>query len=122
PQLSVKCGIAAEERVPYRELQHVCDDTIGPDASSVDQHAIFPQRGLQALSSAGLMGAISSPDVGGLGLGPRGAATIVERVARECASTAMVLCMHYCGTAVLEAFGPRDVRTAAARGEHLSTS
>jgi alkylation response protein AidB-like acyl-CoA dehydrogenase len=33
----------------------------------------------------------------------------------------MVVCMHYCGTAVLEAYGPRDVRSAAATGAHLST-
>jgi alkylation response protein AidB-like acyl-CoA dehydrogenase len=32
-----------------------------------------------------------------------------------------VTCMHYCGGAVLEAFGPRDVRKAAASGAHLST-
>jgi alkylation response protein AidB-like acyl-CoA dehydrogenase len=29
--------------------------------------------------------------------------------------------MHYCGTAVIEAFGPRNVREAAASGAHLST-
>jgi alkylation response protein AidB-like acyl-CoA dehydrogenase len=29
--------------------------------------------------------------------------------------------MHYCGTAVLEAHGPKDVRAAAASGAHLST-
>jgi alkylation response protein AidB-like acyl-CoA dehydrogenase len=33
----------------------------------------------------------------------------------------MVVCMHYCGTAVLEAFGPQEVRRAAASGAHLST-
>jgi alkylation response protein AidB-like acyl-CoA dehydrogenase len=33
----------------------------------------------------------------------------------------MVMCMHFCGTAVLEAHGDRDVRRAAAMGAHLST-
>jgi alkylation response protein AidB-like acyl-CoA dehydrogenase len=33
----------------------------------------------------------------------------------------MVLCMHYCGAAVLEAFAPRDIRVGAAAGTHLST-
>jgi alkylation response protein AidB-like acyl-CoA dehydrogenase len=33
----------------------------------------------------------------------------------------MVLCMHFCGTAVLEAHAPSDVRRAAAEGSHLST-
>jgi alkylation response protein AidB-like acyl-CoA dehydrogenase len=102
-------------------LERICTDTVGPDAPGVDQEGTFPERGLRALSAAGLMGAVSAPEVGGLGLGFRGAAAIVGRLAQECGSTAMVTCMHYSGTAVLEAFGPRDVREAAARGAHLST-
>ena len=102
-------------------LEQICTETIGPDAAHVDQQGAFPEQGLSALSAAGLMGAVSAPDVGGLGLGFRGAAAIVGRLAQECGSTAMVTCMHYCGTAVLEAFGPREVREAAARGAHLST-
>ena len=102
-------------------LERICSETIGPEAARIDQDGSFPVRGLESLAAAGLLGAVSAPDVGGLGLGFRGAAAIVGRLAQECASTAMVTCMHYCGTAVLEAFGPRDVREAAARGAHLST-
>jgi alkylation response protein AidB-like acyl-CoA dehydrogenase len=54
-------------------------------------------------------------------LGPRAAAEVIERVARECASTAMVMTMHYAGAAVIEAHGPSSTRRAIARGEHLST-
>jgi alkylation response protein AidB-like acyl-CoA dehydrogenase len=102
-------------------LEQTCTQTIGPGAANVDRQGAFPERGLKALSSAGLMGAVSAPEVGGLGLGFRGAAAIVGRLAQECGSTAMVVCMHYCGTAVLEAFGSQDVRRAAASGAHLST-
>ena len=102
-------------------LERICIETIGPDAAQVDEHGAFPERGLSTLATAGLMGAVSAPEVGGLGLGHRGAAAIVARLAQECGSTAMVTCMHYCGTAALEAFAPRDVRAAAARGTHLST-
>ncbi len=102
-------------------LEQICTQTIGPEAVNVDRQGAFPERGLKALSSAGLMGAVSAPEVGGLGLGFRGAAAIVGRLAQECGSTAMVVCMHYCGTAVLEAFGSHEVRRAAASGAHLST-
>jgi alkylation response protein AidB-like acyl-CoA dehydrogenase len=102
-------------------LEQTCVQTIGPDAETVDRQGAFPERGLKALSAAGLMGAVSAPEVGGLGLGFRGAAATVSRIAQECGSTAMVVCMHYCGTTVLEAFGSSDVRRAAARGTHLST-
>jgi alkylation response protein AidB-like acyl-CoA dehydrogenase len=56
-----------------------------------------------------------------MGQGHRAASQAVERLARECASTAMVVCMHYAATAVIEAHGPRDVRDAIAAGKHLST-
>ena len=103
------------------ELERICSETIAPEAPDVDHRGAFPQRGLNALAAAGLMGAVSAPEVGGLGLGPRGAAAIVGRIAQECGSTAMVMCMHFCGTAVLEVHGDRDVRRAAASGAHLST-
>jgi alkylation response protein AidB-like acyl-CoA dehydrogenase len=102
-------------------LEQICIETIASEAPAVDQHAAFPERGLNALATAGLMGAVSATEVGGLGLGPRAAAAIVGRIAQECGSTAMVMCMHFCGTAVLEAHAPQDVRRAAARGAHLST-
>jgi alkylation response protein AidB-like acyl-CoA dehydrogenase len=102
-------------------LERVCVETISPEAPNVDQQGAFPERGLKALAVSGLMGAVSAPEVGGLGLGFKGASTIVGRIAQECGSTAMVLCMHYCGAAVLEAYAPHEVRRAAASGAHLST-
>jgi alkylation response protein AidB-like acyl-CoA dehydrogenase len=101
-------------------LERICRETIASEAPPVDEGA-FPERGLKALANAGLMGAVSAAEVGGLGLGFKGASAIIERVAQECGSTAMVLCMHYCGTAVLEAHAPREVRRDAASGAHLST-
>ena len=86
-------------RSPPVLLQHwkrFWTDVVAPDAATVDRQSAFPERGVNALAAAGLLGAISSPEVGGLGLGS-GAAAVVGRVAEECGSTAMVSCMHYCG-------------------------
>jgi alkylation response protein AidB-like acyl-CoA dehydrogenase len=102
-------------------LERVCRDTIRPNAAMVDGDGVFPEHSIDALKSAGFLGVMSSPEVGGLGLGIPGATAVVRRVAEACGSTAMVLCMHYCGTAVLEAHAPADVRGAAATGSHLST-
>lgn len=102
-------------------LESVCVDVIAPNAVEVDRSASFPLASVEALAAAGLLGAVSSPDVGGLGLGAPGAARVVERIARECGSTAMVVCMHFCGVAVLEAHASVEVRRAAASGAHLST-
>lgn len=89
-------------------------------ALAVDKGA-FPANTVRTLGESRLLGLISSPDVGGLGLGMPAARTIVERLARECGSSAMVACMHYCAVAVLEKHGPADVRRAIAAGQHFST-
>lgn len=102
-------------------LERVCADTVAPQAATVDREGAFPTESIRALAAAGLLGALSSVDSGGLDLGLTGVARIVRRVAEDCGSTAMVLTMHYCGVGVLEAHGPKDVRAAAASGAHLST-
>jgi len=102
-------------------LEQVCVDTIAPNATVVDRSGGFPQKSVVGLKAAGLLGAVSAKEAGGLGLGMRGAAEIVRRVAEECGSTAMVVCMHFCGTAVLEAYADKETRQAAASGEHFST-
>ncbi|MDX1980069.1 MAG: acyl-CoA dehydrogenase family protein [Bryobacteraceae bacterium] len=102
-------------------LEKICSETISPNAPQADKTGAFPQASIQALKDAGLLGAISAAEAGGLALGAAGATRIVQRIARDCGSTAMVVCMHYCGTAVLEAHGSPEVRRAAAAGDHLST-
>jgi alkylation response protein AidB-like acyl-CoA dehydrogenase len=102
-------------------LERVCTTTIARNAPTVDRDGSFPSESIEALRSVGMLGALSSVESGGLGLGLDGAARIVRRVAEECGSTAMVLTMHYCGVAVLEAYGTSEVRRDAASGAHLST-
>lgn len=102
-------------------LERICSTTIAEKAPAVDRDGSFPFESIAELRAAGLLGAVSSAEAGGLGLGLNGATRIVGRVAEECGSTAMVLTMHYCGVAVLEAHGDPDIRRAAASGAHLST-
>jgi alkylation response protein AidB-like acyl-CoA dehydrogenase len=103
-------------------LEKIANDIIAPAAIEVDQTGSFPRAAIDALGKTGMLGLISAPEVGGMGQGHRAAAMVVERIARECASTAMVVCMHYAGTAVIEASnGPREVREAIAAGRHLTT-
>jgi alkylation response protein AidB-like acyl-CoA dehydrogenase len=102
-------------------LEAVVREVIAPSAQRVDAEAAFPAVAVSALAGAGLLGAASATEVGGLGLSFGGAAEVVERIARDCASTAMVVTMHYCGVAVLEAHAGEAVRREAAAGRHLST-
>lgn len=102
-------------------LEEICSTTIAESAAEVDREGTFPLRSIDALKSAGLLGALSSAQSGGLALGPAGAARIVRRIAEECGSTAMVVTMHYCAVAVLEAHASADVRRDAASGARLGT-
>jgi alkylation response protein AidB-like acyl-CoA dehydrogenase len=101
-------------------IDKIATDIVAKHAAEVDGGK-FPREALDALGQAGLMGLVSSTDVGGKGLGLPQAVQVVERIARECGSTAMVVTMHYCATAVLEAHGAKDVRQAIAAGKHLAT-
>jgi isovaleryl-CoA dehydrogenase len=108
--------------VPYMEaLAPILTDVVAPAAAEVDRAGAYPRAALDALGRAGLLGLVSAPEVGGQGEGPRAAAAVVQALAEHCGSTAMVVMMHYAGTAVLEAFGATDVRERIAAGEYVTT-
>ncbi len=113
--------VSAQAQTYLDDLEKIAVEVIRPAAAEIDQTGAFPRAAMDALSEGGLLGLISSQEVGGRGQGLRAAALTIERVAQECASTAMVLCMHYAGTAVIEAHGPLEVRKAIAAEEHITT-
>jgi isovaleryl-CoA dehydrogenase len=106
----------------YRSaLARVVDDVVEPGAAAIDRDGTYPRSQLEALGEAGILGLISSPDVGGGGADLAAAASVVEELARHCGSTAMVVMMHYSATAVIEADGPQEIREAIAAGRHVTT-
>jgi len=102
-------------------LEPVLTEIIAPAAGEIDRTAAYPQAALDRLAQVGLLGLVSAKEVGGLGEGIRAATFVVEQIARYCASTALVVCMHYAATAVIEAHGPRAVREAIADGRAVTT-
>jgi alkylation response protein AidB-like acyl-CoA dehydrogenase len=102
-------------------LNRIIDDIVAPNAVAIDRSSAYPRAALQALGEAGLLGLISSKEVGGLGYAHRAAVEVIERLAQACGSTAMVTAMHYGGTAVIEAHGSLATRTAIASGQHVTT-
>jgi len=104
----------------YEKVLETIAATAAKYAADVDRGR-FPTETLRAMGDAGLLGLVSATEVGGKGLGLPAASQVVARIARECASTGMVVCMHYSATAVIEANGPLEVRKAIAAGKHLTT-
>lgn len=102
-------------------LESIVRDTIAPTAETTDREARFPRAALDALGTAGLLGLVSSKEVGGQGQGLAEAAQVVQRIAQDCPSTAMVLTMHYAGTVLIEKYGAPAVRQAIAAGRHVTT-
>jgi alkylation response protein AidB-like acyl-CoA dehydrogenase len=102
-------------------VDRVAADIIGPAARSVDEDGKFPRESIDALAGTGALGLAVGTDCGGGGGDLRTACAVVERVARACGSTAMVLLMHYTASRVLDQFAPGDVRQDVAAGRHLST-
>ena len=98
-------------------LAPVLADVIGPAAPEIDRTGAYPRAAIDALAAAGLLGLVSAAEVGGTGEGHRAATAVVQAIAEHCGSTAMVVMMHYCGAAVIEAHGPSDVRERIAAGD-----
>jgi alkylation response protein AidB-like acyl-CoA dehydrogenase len=94
-------------------------------AAEVDAEGRFPSEGMAALAGGGFYGLCLDTQFGGHGQGPATFAAVVEELARQCASTAMVYVMHVTAAKVIEnapAFPTRaEVLRAIAAGEHLAT-
>jgi len=103
------------------DLVSALEEVVAPSADDVDRNGTFPRAAMQRFGEDGILGLVSATDVGGGGEGLRAAGDVVNQVARHCSSTAMVLMMHYSGTAALEAHGPAEVRREIASGRHLTT-
>jgi alkylation response protein AidB-like acyl-CoA dehydrogenase len=94
-----------------KHADRIATQIVAPDAARIDRSGEFPSTAIAALGEAGLLGALDM----------RTAAGVVERLARECSSTAMIVCMHHCAAAVIAQHGPDDVKQEIAAGRHLST-
>ena len=77
-------------------LKHILDEVIESQAQLVDAKAVFPEKAIKALGESGLLGLLSSTEVGGLGQGP--------------------------GAAVIEAHGRLDERKKTASGAKVASS
>ena len=106
---------------PLDALDRVIDKTVAPNAARVDRDATFPGQSIDALAGAGLLSLTSAIDAGGAGLGLAEAAEVIERLARACGSTAMVVLMHYAAVSIVEAYGSKEVRGEIGDGQHLTS-
>src|SRR5215471_19011435 len=100
-------------------------DVLGAGAAAIDRERRFPKENLSVLGDRGLLGLLVPTEYGGAGGDLAEMSAVLEQMAQGCASTAMVVMMHYCGVAVLAAKGSaklkQNVLPEIARGKHLTT-
>jgi len=84
----------AQLDVLLKEIQHIGEESIRPNAADVDAKARFPREGLDAIKKMGLMGAYIPKELGGMGLNISQVAKICETLGQYCGSTAMIFAMH----------------------------
>jgi len=114
-----------EETSPLlKTTQSLAREVVARHAADVDARARFPEESISALAMGGLNGLCVATEFGGQGQGPRAFVSVVEELAANCASTAMVYVMHVSATQAIAAskLGHRDklLREIAA-GKHLTT-
>jgi alkylation response protein AidB-like acyl-CoA dehydrogenase len=105
--------------------QYVSKMVLGANADQVDQGRLFPRENIKALGQAGLFGLLVPAEFGGAGGGLAEMAQVLDVQAQNCSSTAMVMLMHYCATAVISSKASHELKQqvlpAMARGERLGT-
>lgn len=101
-------------------LEHFAEE-VARAASETDASGQFPIATMKSFLAHGLGGLVSAADLGGSAGGIREASAAVERIGRECGSTAMIMAMHYCGATVIEALGSFEARERIATGKVLTT-
>lgn len=109
--------LAANEQLSREQL--------GAGADQIDQSRTFPRENLNALGEAGVLGLTVPTQFDGAGGTLADMSRALEIQGQNCASTAMIVLMHFCAMGVIAAKGRESQREkvlpAAARGAHLGT-
>jgi alkylation response protein AidB-like acyl-CoA dehydrogenase len=95
-----------EERLKTIE-ESVCP-VLEAEAPAVDAEGRWPQKSIDAVGAARLLGLTLPLETGGDGLGMREFAAVTRKIAGSCASTAMIYLMHVCGAQVIAASGSSE--------------
>src|SRR5262249_53025213 len=106
-------------------VRQFVDKQVVPAAQGLDVTHTHPSAQVTALGEVGILGALTDPRHGGLGLDPRTAGMIVEELARGSAALAAIVGGHLAASGAFAGAGTPDQRgrflPAMTRGELLGT-
>lgn len=118
-------GLDRDSEKVVASARSIATEVLRKHAPDVDASARFPKESIAAIADAGLFGLTLPASAGGLGQPPRVFAAVVEELAKECGSTAMIYVMHVSATNVIAASptlaGKDKLLQQIAAGKHLTT-
>ena len=115
--------LTEDQKAIVSRARELAVTVLAAHAADVDENAIFPAESMQALADAGFYGLLVPVAQGGMGQSLRVLAAVLDELAQQCASTAMVFMMHNAGVNcyLSDTVKFDAVLRQAAAGKHLST-
>lgn len=102
----VPLDLTEEQAAVRQTAQEFCKTHLQKAAAGIDENQQIPKEIWSALSAAQLLGVPFPESYGGMGLNLLCGATVVEEIARVCASTALSVAAHVSlGTSPINKFG-----------------
>jgi len=83
-----------QQKMIQKMVREFAEKEVAPIAAELDKTEEYPHKTLQKMAKLGLLGAIVPTEYGGAGLDTISYATIVEEIARKCASTGVITSVH----------------------------
>src|SRR5262245_53130261 len=124
--LTSREGEPEERRQIVLAVRQFVDKDVLPVAAEHEAAGRYPEAIVRELGALGLLGAVVSPDLGGLGLDGPAPAMLLEELARGWITVAMAVAGHFVCTWALDRFAPSSVRgarlPALTRGEVVGTA
>jgi alkylation response protein AidB-like acyl-CoA dehydrogenase len=111
-QVETEAGTGRDRQERLAVLDRIIADIVRPNADLVDQNGEFPEKSVRALAEAGFLKLTVPVEDGGLGAAPSEFGEAVFRLAKACASTAMVYVMHVTSLNSILALPASPERTA----------
>ena len=115
--------LTEDQKAIVSRARELAVTVLATHAADVDENARFPAESMQALADAGFYGLLVPVAQGGMGQSLRVLAAVLDELAQQCASTAMVFMMHNAGVNcyLSDTVKFDAVLRQAAAGKHLST-
>ena len=100
-----------QQQLLANTVREFAENDLAPLADDVDTHEEFPKQQFAALAEMGLTGLLTSPELGGAGMGYRDFMVVLEEIGAVCGSTSTVLITHTSlGSETINRFGSDEQR------------